>query len=403
VRVWRLVVQALRAMRAQKMHAGLMMIGLIIGIASVTVIIDIGQGARQQVLERMNELGFGANSFIIHPGAPTFRRRRAQRPTSMKMRDVTAIRQFTFVTHVVPHRRVRGKTFIYRRTATDSRLSGSTPGFTIARNWELKAGRFFTAQEVRRKARVLVLGTTLARNLFGGTDPLGRFVRVGKVYFRVIGVLKHKGSTPRGTDRDDIGVAPITTVLRRVLNSDYIDMIKVNVRSPDLVPLAVKSVEKVLRRLHKVPKGVPDDFHFHTADELLDRITRQSRSMVLMLALIAGISLFVSGIVIMNIMLVSVAERKQEIGVRRAVGANRRDIMIQFVFEAVIVSLAGGISGFLLGQAVSQLLTEVLAVPTAPSVTAVVLAMSFATAVGLIFGVFPARRAAQLSPVEAIE
>ncbi len=403
MRVWRLAVQALRAMRTQKMHAGLMMVGLIIGIASVTVIIEIGQGARQEVLERMNELGFGANSFIIQPGIPNFRRRRGPRPTTMKMRDVAAVRQFTFVTHAVPHRRVRGKMFIYRRTATDSRLSGSTPEFTMVRNWGLKAGRFFTPREVRRKARVLVLGTTLARNLFGGTDPLGRFVRVGKVYFRVIGVLEPKGSTPRGHDRDDIGVAPITTVLRRVLNSDYIDMIKVNVRSPDVVPLAVKSVEKVLRRIHKVPPGVPDDFHFHTADELLDRITRQSRAMVMMLALIAAISLFVSGIVIMNIMLVSVSERKQEIGVRRAVGACRRDILIQFVLEAMIVSLAGGISGFALGQAVSRLLTAVLEVPTAPSVTAVVLAISFAAVVGLIFGVVPARRAAQLSPVEAVE
>jgi ABC-type antimicrobial peptide transport system permease subunit len=385
------------------MNAALMMIGLIIGIASVTVIIDIGQGARHQVRERMTELGFGANSFIIHPGAPRFRRRRGPRPTTMKMRDVIAVRKFTFVTHVVPHRRVRDKTFIYRGAATDSRLVGSTPEFTTCRNWALKAGRFFTSHDVRHKARVLVLGTTLARNLFGRADPLGRFVRVGKVYFRVIGVLKKVGSTPRGRDRDDVGVAPITTVLRRILNSDYVDMIKINLKTPEMVPMAVKTVGRVLRRLHKIPRGVPDDFHFHTADELLDRITRQSRAMVMMLALIAGISLFVSGIVIMNIMLVGVAERKQEIGVRRAVGACRGDIMIQFVLESLFISLAGGALGLVLGQVVSRLLTVLLGVPTAPSVTAVILALSVALVVGLVFGVFPARRAAQLSPVEAVE
>jgi len=397
------MLQALAAMWAQKMHATLMMIGLIIGIASVTVIIDIGQGARKNVIERMNQLGFGANSFIVQAGAPRFRRRRGPRPTTMKLRDVAAVRQFTFVTHVVPHRRVRGKTFIHRRTATDSSLVGSSPEYATSRDWAIKAGRFLTHQDVRRKARVLVLGTTLAHNLFGQVDPLGRFVRVGKVYFRVVGVLEHKGSTARGSDRDDVAVAPITTVLRRVLNSDYIDMIKINLKSAEMVPVAVAAVGKVLRRNHKIPKGVPDDFHFHTAEDLLERITRQSRSMVLMLALIAGISLFVSGIVIMNIMLVSVAERKAEIGVRRAVGARKRDIMVQFVLESVFIAMVGGVLGLALGQVVSQALTAFLGLPTAPSVIAVVLAMSFASAVGLIFGIFPARRAAQLSPVEAVE
>lgn len=402
MRVWRLTLQALGAMWAHKMYSVLMMIGLIIGIASVTVIIDIGQGARVSVIERMKQFGFGANSFMVRAGAGRMFRRRGSRPTTMKMRDVKGIRQFTFAVYVVPRRSSRGKRFIYGRTSIDSRLSGTTPEYAAARNWPLKAGRFLTDEDVRQKARVIVLGTTVVRNLFGKKDPLGQFIRVGPVYFKVVGVLESKGSTPGGWDRDDIAVTPITTMLRRVLNSNYISMIKVNLPSPDMVPVAVKAVTRLLRKNHKLQKGVPDDFTIITAAELLNWITRQSRAMVMMLALIAGISLFVSGIVIMNIMLVSVSERKQEIGVRRAVGARRRDIMVQFVLESLIISMMGGVLGFALGQVVSQLLSSLFGLPTAPSVIAVVLAMSFATAVGLFFGIFPARRAAQLNPVEAV-
>ncbi|MBU0515106.1 MAG: ABC transporter permease [Proteobacteria bacterium] len=402
MRTWRLARQAVAAMWAHKMYAVLMMIGLIIGISSVTVIIDIGQGARSQVVEMMTRFGFGANSFMIRAGAGKLFRRRGSRPTTMKMRDVEAISQFTFAKYVVPHRSVRGKRFIYGRTSTDSRLIGASEDFAEARDWKLKAGRFLTKDDLRRKARVVVLGTTVVRNLFGDQDPLGRSIRIGPVFFRVVGVLESMGSTPGGWDRDDMAVAPVTTVLRRVLNSDYISMIKVNLTSPELVPAAIKAVTQVLRKNHKLAKAVPDDFTIITADQLLNWITRQSRAMVLMLALIAGISLFVSGIVIMNIMLVSVSERKQEIGVRRSVGAKRRDIMVQFVLESLFVALAGGVLGIVLGQIISRLLKTVFGLPTAPSIIAVVLAMSFAGAVGLFFGIFPARRAAQLSPVEAV-
>jgi putative ABC transport system permease protein len=402
VKTWRLAMQALAAMWAHKMYAVLMMIGLIIGISSVTVIIDIGQGAREQVVEMMTRFGFGADSFMIRAGAGKLFRRRGSRPTTMKMRDIDSIRQFTFAKYVVPHRMIRGKRFIYGRTSTDSALIGTSYDFAAARDWKVKSGRFFTRFEDEHKARVVVLGTTVVRNLFGEADPLGRSIRIGPVFFQVIGVMESMGSTPGGWDRDDIAVAPIMTVLRRVVNSDYFNMIKVNLTSAEGVHQAIAAVKQVLRKNHKLAKGVPDDFTIITADELLNFITRQSRAMVLMLALIAAISLFVSGIVIMNIMLVSVSERKQEIGVRRAVGAKRRDIMVQFVLESLFVALTGGILGIVLGQVISRVLNTAFGLPTAPSVIAVVLAMGFAGAVGLFFGIFPARRAAQLSPVEAV-
>jgi putative ABC transport system permease protein len=402
VKSWRLAKQALAAMWAHKMYAGLMMIGLIIGISSVTVIIDIGQGARVQVVEMMSRFGFGADSFMVRAGAGKLFRRRGSRPTTMKMRDIDAIKQFTFAKYVVPHRMVRGKRFIYARISTDSALIGTSADYPESRDWKVKAGRFFTQAEDEHKARVVVLGTTVVRNLFGTQDPLGRSIRIGPVFFRVIGVMETMGSTPGGWDRDDIALAPISTVLRRVVNSDYFNMMKVNLTSTEVVSQALEAVKKVLRKNHKLAKGVPDDFTIITADELLNFITRQSQAMVLMLALIAAISLFVSGIVIMNIMLVSVSERKQEIGVRRAVGAKRRDIMVQFVLESLFVALAGGILGIVLGQVISRLLNTLFGLPTAPSIIAVALAMSFAGAVGLFFGIFPARRAAQLSPVEAV-
>jgi len=402
MKTWRLAKQALAAMWAHKMYAVLMMIGLIIGISSVTVIIDIGQGARVQVVEMMSRFGFGADSFMIRAGAGKLFRRRGSRPTTMKLRDIDSIRQFTFAKYVVPHRMIRGKRFIYGRTSTDSALIGTSHEYPLSRDWKLKAGRFFTQAEDRYKARVVVLGTTVVRNLFGDKDPLGRSIRIGPVFFRVIGIMESMGSTPGGWDRDDIALAPISTVLRRIVNSDYISMIKVNLNSSEVAHQAIEAVKKVLRKNHKLAKGVPDDFTIITADELLNFITRQSRAMVLMLALIAGISLFVSGIVIMNIMLVSVSERKQEIGIRRSVGAKRRDIMVQFVLESLFVSMAGGVLGIVLGQVISRLLNTVFGLPTAPSILAVALAMSFAGAVGLFFGIFPARRAAQLSPVEAV-
>lgn len=393
--------QAWSAMWAHKMYALLMMIGLVIGIASVSVIIDIGQGARAAVIEHMTQLGFGADSLMIRAGSGRMFRRRGPRPTTLKMVDVEAIRMFTFVKEVVPHRRVRGQRFIYGRKSTDSFFVGTSPAFQSSRLWSMHSGRFFDDEDMRTKARVLVVGATLSKNLFGDLDPVGRIVRVGKVSFKIIGLLQRHGATAGGRDRDDMGVAPLTTVLRRIVNSDYLDVLKVDLTSPKMVPVAKKAISALLRKSHKLAAGVPDDFTIISADEILAHITRQGRTMVIMLALIAGISLFVSGIVIMNIMLVSVSERRQEIGIRRAVGATRLDIMTQFVLESILVSLAGGLLGIVLGQVVSRTLTAVLGLPTALSILSLALSLGFASTVGLTFGIVPAWRAAQLSPVEA--
>lgn len=384
------------------MYGVLMMAGLIIGIASVTVIIDIGQGAKKSVVERMSRMGFGADAIYIRAGSGRMFRRRGGRPTTLKMNDVFDIASFTFVDYVSPHRSSRSQQFIYKNRSVESSLRGVTPEWLISRNRRAISGRAIEAADVRSLARVAVLGQTVVRNIFGELDPVGRVIRIGKTYFTVVGVLAPLGTTSYGRDRDDLAIIPLTTMLRRVLNSDYLSAIKVHLTSTEMIPLGVKAIRERLRKNHKLPPPAEDDFRMITADELLGFILEQSRSMLLMLTLIACISLFVSGIVIMNIMLVSVGERRQEIGVRRAVGAKRRDITIQFLLESVLISLFGGLMGLLLGQVLSPVISKAFEMPTAPSLLAVALSLGFASAVGLFFGIVPARRAAQFSPVEAL-
>ncbi len=399
----RLLRASLASLWAFKSYALLMMIGLIIGIASLTVIQEIGHGARVRVQGIMESFGFGADAFYISAGGGRLGRRHGlKRTINLTPQDVEEIRRLEGVAMVVPHKGVARTKISAGGKHMTSRLMGVTPNWVTIRNLGLSQGRFITQEDEDRRARVAVLGATPVRELFGGKSPLGKRIRIGNTPFLVVGVLQPLGGSRRGRDRDDRVMVPLATAVKRLSRSDNYSGMRVNLSDPDQREQVVQETTQLLRRLHKLPEGVPDDFLIVTPDELLDLITRQSRAMVAMLSFISAVSLFVSGIVIMNIMLVAVSERSYEIGVRRAVGARRRDILGQILMESTLVALAGGLCGLGLGFVLSWLATLLLEVPTAFSPLGFAWAVGFSAAVGLVFGLAPAKKAAGLTPVEAL-
>jgi putative ABC transport system permease protein len=402
-RYFRLGLEGARSLWDIRLYALLMMAGLIIGIAAVTVIYEMGEGVRAQVQGFMQNMGFGADAFYVRSGGGVlgFRHGRS-RTLTLTLDDVADLGRISGVTMVVPHQAIRGKDVTHQGKHTSTRILATTPDYSTARLWPVKSGRFIDHRDVENRSRVAVIGGTTALELFPGKSPLGQTIRVGKVPVTVIGVLASKGASPRGHDRDDRIIMPLSTAQRRISGEDKLSGIRVNLARDADKDMVVAEAKNLLRYRHKLVPQAPDDFMIITPEALLEMITRQSRAMVLMLTMISGVSLLVAGIVIMNIMLVTVTERAREIGVRRALGARRRDVMAQFLMEAIIVALAGGACGLGLGLALSRAVTWALDLPTSFSLQGFAVSFGFSAAVGLIFGLLPARRAALLPPLETL-
>ncbi|MCB2190242.1 MAG: ABC transporter permease [Deltaproteobacteria bacterium] len=399
---WRLLRAAVGSLWAFRSYSALMMIGLIIGIASLTVIHQIGQGAQREVSARMASMGFGADAFYISPGGGRLGVRHGMKRTmTLTPQDAAAISRVEGVAQVVPHKNISRTQVAAGGNNTITRVRGTPPSWAAARNWPILYGRFITANDIRQNTRVAVLGTTVMGELFGDTNPLGKRIRVGRTPFVVVGVLESKGSSG-WNDRDDMVVIPMSTALNRLSRNDKISGMRVHMTDTSQAARIKAEVTALLRERHSLGAGVPDDFLIITPEELMKLYTRQSRSLVAMLTFVGAVSLFVSGVVIMNIMLVAVSERAYEIGVRRAVGARRRDILYQIFMESLIVAAIGGLCGLLVGQLLSYLATWLLAIPTAFSPTGFLWALGFSAGVGLLFGVAPAKKAADLNPVEAL-
>lgn len=399
---YRLLKAALGSLWAFRSYAALMMIGLIIGIASLTVIHEIGQGAQKMVTDRMASMGFGANAFYISAGGGKLGVRRGMKRTqTLTPEDAEAVGRLDGIDLVVPHKNVARTQVSFGRKHTNTRVRGAPPGWASARNWAVLLGRFVNLRDLVTYNRVAVLGTTVARELFGEANPVGRRVRIGRTPFTVVGVMESKGSHG-WHDRDDFVIVPFTTATKRLARDDKISGMRVMLEDPGRVKEIKKEVTDLLRQRHKLASGVPDDFLIITPDELMRFITRQSRSLVAMLTFISAVSLFVSGVVIMNIMLVAVSERSYEIGVRRAVGARRRDIMLQFLAEALMLGLAGGGGGALLGLAAAWAVRHWGSLEFLMPWPAALGAALLALVISLGFGLAPARRAAGLTPVDAL-
>jgi putative ABC transport system permease protein len=411
--LWESVRIALRALAANKLRALLTMLGIIIGVAAVISLMSVGRGAQATITEQIQ--GMGTNLLFVRPGSAQqggVRTGQGTAPT-LTLDDANAIAdQVASVAAVAPE--VGGPAQLVAAGQNwSTRVVGTTERYPEVRNFRVASGDFFTRQNVDGRSRVVVLGCTPAENLFGDADPVGETVRISLfgrpgVSFRVIGVMECKGGTSLGNQDDQVFV-PITTyqtslsTARSVRGSFTVSTINVQVVDQALMPEAVQDIAALLRQLHRVNQ---DDFTIQSQEDFLNTAAQITGVMTVLLGAIAGISLVVGGIGIMNIMLVSVTERTREIGIRKAVGARRRDILLQFLVEATVVSLLGGIIGIALGMLLARLLGGTSfngqRLTTVVTADAVLLAFTVSAAVGLFFGIYPAMRAARLHPIEAL-
>lgn len=387
---------------ANKLRSSLTMLGIIIGNASVISMVGIGQGAQRLAAEQFESLG--PNLLFVAPGSQQARSTTLNMPKTLVLEDAKAIAtQVPSIKEVAPL--INSRLLVtYRNRNTNTTISGTTPEFLSVRSFNVAKGRFITNLDLDRNNPVVILGPELANRLFGNIDPIGQTVRIKNVSFQVIGVMEAKGSS-LGDNQDANAYMPLTTMANRLVGrtSPYgleLTFISISAKNQDSISAAQFQIENLLRLRHKITDE--DDFTVRTQKDILQIVGTITGALTLLLAAIAGISLLVGGIGVMNIMLVSVTERTQEIGLRKAIGAQERDILIQFLIEAVILSAAGGIVGTLLGISVIQLVSVVSPLKAGISPVAIILAVSVSGGIGLFFGVVPARRAAKLDPIVAL-
>jgi putative ABC transport system permease protein len=398
---------ALRALRVNKLRSALTMLGIIIGVGAVIAMMAIGTGARNSIAEQIRSIG--SNVIIVLSGSSTSSGMRMGSGTVVTLTEDDAVaiaREIPAVEATAPTMRGTAQV-VFGNQNWSTIIQAATPEYLLVREWAVSSGRGVTQQDVDGATKVALLGQTVAENLFGDTNVLGEIVRIKKVPFVVVGILARKGQSALGDDQDDIVVIPLSTAKRKVLgvsqaNARSVRVILVKARAPELMDEVVEQIAVLLRQRHRLQPGEEDDFTVRNLSEVFAAQEESARTMSLLLGAIASVSLLVGGIGIMNIMLVSVTERTREIGIRMAVGAKERDILTQFLIEAVTLALIGGIVGIALGVGGSALLSflaqwETLIVPQA-----ILLAFLFSTAVGVFFGYYPARKAASLDPIEAL-
>jgi putative ABC transport system permease protein len=396
---------AVRALRTNKMRSFLTMLGIIIGIAAVIAMIAIGSGASTIISEQIASIG--SNILLVMPGSRTsggLRLGAGSTPT-LTIDDARAIKtECQAVALAAPIARGAAQV-VYGNMNWSTAIMGVTPDYLTVRDWPVVEGRNLTLLDVEAATKNCLIGQTVAENLFGAENPLGKIVRIKKIPFTVVGILDRKGQSPQGSDQDDIIYIPLRTAQRKVFGSQFpntVGSIMVQAKSEQDLDRAVEQVTTLLNQRHRVGPSRDADFTVRNLSELLDVAEQSSKAMSLLLGAVASISLIVGGIGIMNIMLVSVTERTREIGIRLAIGAKERDILLQFLTEAVLLTLVGGIIGMALGVAGAKLVSAFFDWPTLISPEAILMAFGFSGAVGIFFGFYPARKAASLKPIEAL-
>ncbi len=387
-----------------KMRTILALLGIIVGVSAVIIMVSIGNGARQEVVSKIEAMG--TNLIIVNAGdVRTFagRRRIRGKVTTLTVQDAETIqRQFQNVTAVTPTQSNKMQVK-YGSYSTNTTILGATPNFPEVRNFRVSSGWFFSERENRVSQRVAVLGHGVMENLFADRDPLGAIIRIGNVPFEVIGVMESKGVDMYGTDQDDQIIIPVNTALRRVFNQDHIEAIYLQIDRQGNMTTTLSAVKELLRQRHRLNTGdKPDDFTIQSQVDLIEAQEETSNTFTTLTASIAGISLIVGGIGILAVMLLSIRERRREIGLRMAVGARPQDVRLQFLFESAILSLGGGVTGILLGVAGSLLLRWALEWSIVISLFSIGLSFGFSLLIGLFFGVYPAHKASLLNPIEAL-
>ncbi len=404
--LWLTILSAFRILRRNPLRAGLTMLGIIIGIGAVVAMVSLGQGATASVQAEISSLG--TNVLIIVPGATTVGGVRGGlgSVSTLTVNDAEEIeKKVTSVTMAIYGTRSVLQV-IHENKNWSTVVLGTNPEFTDIRSWPVAQGNFFTQSDMDAAAKVVVLGKTAAQNLYEtGEDVVGSEIRIRNVPLRVIGILAPKGQSITGQDQDDLVILPFSTAERKVLGTKFlgtVGVILVATQTRQDIPAVVDDIKDLLRMRHHIHPSDEDDFTIRTMEDIAKTIAGTSRTMMLMLMSIASISLIVGGIGIMNILLVSVTERTKEIGLRMAVGAKRRHILLQFLIEAIIMTVIGGVLGVAAGIGGARLLTTMVGWPTIISSQAVVMAFLFSVAVGIFFGLYPANKASKLNPIEAL-
>lgn len=401
--LWDSIQVALEGIAANKMRSALTMLGIIIGVGAVIAMLSIANGAKKQMMSNIQAMG--TNVLFVQAGSM----RRGMGPhqgagsaQSLTLEDADAIlKQCPSVEKVAPEVDSAAQ-LKYKNQNTNTQITGTTADYPAIRNYQMQAGRFFNSREVRASAKVAILGPSTAKELFGeGLSPVGKDIRIKGIRFRVIGMTASKGSQGGFGDPDDVVFIPISTAMRRLFGLDNIRSISVQARSMQLMDQVTTEITNLLRKRHRLADSAEDDFGIFTQSDMMQMANAVSGTMTALLGGIACVSLLVGGIGIMNIMLVSVTERTREIGIRKALGARRHDIAMQFLVEALVLSLCGGVLGIVLGFGLSSV-ARLLNIEPVVTMQSIILAFAFSAGIGVIFGFYPAQKAAQLDPIDAL-
>ena len=391
---------ALMALARNKMRSFLTALGIIIGVGAVIAMVSIGQGAKADVEKRFEDMG--TNLLTVRPGSMSYRGRHGGGGSTQTLTESDAeaiLDSCDAVEYVSPNVNTR-KQVIYQSKNWNTSIYGVGADYPLVRNWEIAEGQFLNAQQVRGGQKICVLGSEVSQNLFEGAPALGQVIRIDKIPFRIIGVMKEKGESGWGS-QDDVIFIPYTAAQMRLLGIKHIQSIDLS-SYKDRTAEAQAQIEELLRLRHKIAPGSEDDFYVRDMSDIAESAAESTQILTLLLGGIASISLLVGGIGIMNIMLVSVTERIREIGIRMSVGAKEKDILLQFLTEAIVLSLLGGILGIALGIGSSKLIAHLSPMSTVVSIGAIVLAFLFSGSVGIFFGFYPARKASKLDPIDAL-
>jgi putative ABC transport system permease protein len=394
---------AFKGLGRNKLRTFLMMIGIVIGITALTLIVSAGLGAQDRVMERVKKFGLESMMVFAGAGRETGQPTSGQPATTLRLEDAATMKQeIRAIAEVAPFHRKGQAEVKYQEKSATTTVFGVTPSWAPVWDWDAAEGDFITDEDITSLARVCVLGPTVRKELFGTTNPVGEELRIGSVQFEIKGVMQAKGTSPAGGDMDDRIYIPLSTMMRRVANVDYITAIKIRLTTTKDMEKTAAGIKALLRERHTLAPGTPDDFTVTTPTEVTQMAQKVAGTFNIFLALVAAISLIAGGVVVANIMLISVNERRKEIGLRKAVGAQRKDIMQQFLYEATGVTLTGGVIGIVLGAIGAKILEAITQMPMSISWESVALGVVFSSLVGIIAGLHPARKAAALQPIEAM-
>ncbi len=403
MRVKNLLKAAIKSLTKNKMRTFLTMLGIIIGVASVITMLAIGQGSRESIRAQISTLG--TNVMMIWPMPSSTGGVRMESGTSqrMTMDDAKAVAEnCPSVKYFTPQARTMGQ-LVAGSSNWRTAVYGVYPDYFEIRNLKIESGNCFTMNDDRISAKVCVVGQTIIDNLFGeNAEAIGRYIRINKIPFKIIGIVEKRGQNTFGQDQDDIVIAPFSTVQKRMLTITYIQSMLASATSESAIPKATEEITEVLKARHRLGPSEEPDFTIRTQSDIANTATATSRIMTILLATIASISLLVGGIGIMNIMLVSVTERTREIGIRMGVGARGKDVLLQFLIEALLISLIGGLIGIGIGILASEIVANIMNWPITITIESILMAFAFTTVIGIFFGWYPARKAAHLNPIDAL-